>query len=161
MRRLVGDAIRGRELHIGLPRLHQREEHVKAGLIDAVVRLGSREMIYHHRHGHGGGLVLERYHQRQRGIELNVPVAAPQLLSGLQQPAPRIVGVGFARSLKVEPHAAHAGCRHIVDLALARGLIDHGDATRPRRTEFLYGVKGAGVVDPINARLHDDNAVEM
>ena len=104
---------------------------------------------------------LSCYHQRQRGIELDVPVAATQLLGGLQHPTPSIVGVGFARSLKIEPHAAYASCCHIVDLALADGLINDGDATRPRRTEFLYGLKGAGVVDPVNAGLHDHNAVEM
>ena len=90
-----------------------------------------------------------------------MPVAAPELLGGLQHPTPSSVGVGFARSLKIESHAAYASCCHIVDLTLADGLIDDGDATRPRRTELLYGVKGAGVVDPINTGLHDDDAVEM
>ena len=95
----------------------------------------------------------------QLRVELNMP--APLLCSrdGIGESLARDRWIVDAGSRKVQTNPSNAGFAHRVQLGIGRLVVDHRHTTHatPKRA---HAVEGARVVGPVDARLHDDDALE-
>jgi hypothetical protein len=88
-----------------------------------------------------------------------VPAATFRAADGILEALPRHAGIGNPRSRKVQANASNADFAHPVQSGVGGLLVDDGHTAR-HASERAHAVEGAGVVRPIHARLHNDDALE-
>ena len=102
-----------------------------------------------------GDPIPNRLDDRHRGVHLNVPRAARELLDGRQQPIAGGGRIGLAGRGEVEPDAANARLVHGIEGRGRRMLASITATALAREPELTHGVEGARVVRAVDARLHD------
>ena len=107
-------------------------------------------------------MILERRDDRRAGIDLHMPTQVANLFgSGVEQRL-GVGGIETSRGigLEIEANAANAGVCHFLQSRARGGLVDHRNAARAH-THAAHGVDGASIVRAVDARLHDDDAIEI
>ena len=103
---------------------------------------------------------LFRAETTETRIDLDMPVAAGELRGGLAENALGGGRIVLAGGLEIEAHAAHARGRHRVERGGGERLVDDGD-TAGAGAELVHRIDGDGIVDPVDARRHDHDPIEM
>src|SRR3989442_12963685 len=91
---------------------------------------------------------------------MDVPAPGLHALDGTLKALATDGGVADAGRGEIEPDAAHAGLAHRVELAVRGLVVDDGDAA-PVGTARLHAAERGRVVGALDARRHDDHALDV
>ncbi len=162
IRRPLGDAIGAGDLHIYTAGFHQVEQCDEIRLARTLSRIAAAEMVDHHRERHLSEVILQPRDDGRASVDLHMPAQPADLLDGRVENGFGIGRIEPSRRVgfEIKPHAANARGCHLLQRLARCGPVDDRNAARAR-PHAAHGVKRAGVVGAVDARLHHHDAIEV